>query len=41
MDDSVGGPVVHLDDIALAGLAADADEGSGHVFGHGDLLSCT
>ena len=34
MDDTVGCSIVHLDDIAMGGLAADGNEGSGHMLGH-------
>ena len=39
MDDTIGGPIVHLDHIAAGSFTADGDEGSGEVLGDGDLLS--
>ena len=38
MDDTVGGPIVHLDHIPAGSFTADGDEGPGEVFRNGDLL---
>ena len=38
MDDTVGGPIVHLDHIPAGSFTADRDEGPGEVFCNGDFL---
>ena len=38
MDDTVGGPIVHLDDIPAGSFAAYGDERPSEVFCHGDFL---
>ena len=38
MNDPVGRPVVHLDDVAARGLALDGDVGPAQLLHHADLL---